>query len=228
MNELIEIASEFKGSKIRWDLYSKSRSIWQKHKSNSHRLKTKTLSDHEKVSNKLLKLIPVLHYQFHLKIFNDVSIKRYGDPCNFFNTSALSSLQQTISLVVYVHFTNTSDQLRYDGLPYKLYRVNCPHELVIFVAEHLNNRNEITHFSNIVEIEGVFWTDSISYLSLWNSSMTSFSWSFSYIGRRPCTTRPCLSMVASVWICSPNATNRPESIDSNPSHSLDWKEGLTK
>ena len=40
-----------------------------------HRLKTKTSSGHEKVSNKLLKSIPLSHYGFLLQTFNDLLIR---------------------------------------------------------------------------------------------------------------------------------------------------------
>ena len=49
-------------------------------------------------------------------------------------------LQQTASLVIYVDFTKAFDQLWHDGLLYKLHRMNCPHELVIFIIEYLKNR----------------------------------------------------------------------------------------
>jgi hypothetical protein len=40
-----------------------------------HRLKTKTSSGHEKVSNERLKSIPICHYGFLLQIFNDLLAK---------------------------------------------------------------------------------------------------------------------------------------------------------
>ena len=49
-------------------------------------------------------------------------------------------LQQTTSLVIYVDFTKAFDQLWHDGLLYELHRMNCPHELVIFIIEYLKNR----------------------------------------------------------------------------------------
>ena len=49
-------------------------------------------------------------------------------------------LQQTASLVIYVDFTKAFDQLWHDGLLYKLHRMNCPQELVIFIIEYLENR----------------------------------------------------------------------------------------
>ena len=49
-------------------------------------------------------------------------------------------LQQTASLVIYVDFTKAFDQLWHDCLLYKLHRMNCPQELVIFIIEYLKNR----------------------------------------------------------------------------------------
>jgi hypothetical protein len=66
-------------------------------------------------------------------------------------------LQQTTSLVMYVDFTKAFDQLWHDGLLYKLHRLNCAQELVIFIIEYLKNREcyiemkQVT--SNISEIE---------------------------------------------------------------------------
>ena len=66
-------------------------------------------------------------------------------------------LQQTASLVIYMDFTKAFDQLWHDGLLYKLHRMNCPQELVIFIIEYLKNRkcyiemNKVT--SAIFDIE---------------------------------------------------------------------------
>ena len=66
-------------------------------------------------------------------------------------------LQQTASLVIYVHFTKAFDQLWHDGLIYKPHRMNCRHELVNFIIEYLKNRkcyiemNKVT--SAIFDIE---------------------------------------------------------------------------
>ena len=192
------------------------------------RLKTKTSSGHEKVSNKLLKAIPISHYGFLLQTFNALLIKNtYPQhwklskmillpkepsaiisvnqtrpisllPClgkvyercflvhllqwmkddailppeqsgfreqhstttrfvQFLQHLSTGLLQQTASLVIYVDFTKAFDQLWHDGLLYKLHRMNCPHELVIFIIEYLKNRkcyiemNQVT--SAIFDIE---------------------------------------------------------------------------
>ena len=121
-------------------------------------------------------------------------------------------LQQTASLVIYVDFTKAFDQLWHDGLLYKLHRMNCPHELVIFIIEYLKNRK-----CYIETQKHMCRTDSIPSLSLWNSSTDSFSHPLSSVRRWPCTDHACLSMVASNWIRTLNGTNRPASIESSPS-----------
>ena len=65
--------------------------------------------------------------------------------------------QQTASLVIYIDFTRAFDQLWHDGLIYKLHRMNCPRELVIFIREYLRNRKcylELNRIkSNIFDLE---------------------------------------------------------------------------
>ena len=121
-------------------------------------------------------------------------------------------LQQTTSLVIYVDFTKAFDQLWHDGLLYKLHRMNCPQERVIFIIEYLKNRKRY-----IETQKHMCRTDPISSLSLWNSSTNSFSHLFPSICGWPCTDHPCLSMVASIGIRIANGTNRPASIESSPS-----------
>ena len=55
-------------------------------------------------------------------------------------TRSAPFLQQTASLVIYVGFAKAFDQLWHDGLLYKLFRMDCPYELVIFIIEYLKNR----------------------------------------------------------------------------------------
>ena len=192
------------------------------------RLKTKTSSGPEKVSNKLIKAIPVSHYCFLLQTFNAFLVTNTYPPhwklskmillpkdksaILFVNQtrpiSLLSCLgkvyercflihllqwmtdnailpaeqsgfrahhstttrfvqflqhlstglqQHTASMVIYVDFTKAFDQLWHDGLIYKLHRMNCPREIVLFIIEYLRNRkaylalNQVT--STIFDIE---------------------------------------------------------------------------
>ena len=193
-----------------------------------YRLKTKTSSGPEKVSNKLIKTIPLSHYCFLLQTFNAflltntypphwklskmillpkdnsaiLSVNQTRPislmPClgkvyercfliyllawmtdnailpaeqsgfrahhstttrfvQFLQHLSTGLQQHTASLVIYVDFTKAFDQLWHDGLIYKLHRMNCPRELVIFIIEYLRNRkcylelNQVT--SNIFDIE---------------------------------------------------------------------------
>ena len=174
-------------------------------------LKAKSSSGHEKVSNKLIKSIPISHYSFVLQTFNCLlSKKSYPEhwklskmillpkekttllsvdqtrpisllPClgkvfercfliylrqwltdhsilpseqsgfrqghsttnrfaHFLQHLTSGLQQQTASLVLYIDFTKAFDQLWHDALIYKLYRLQCPSELVIFIIEYLRNR----------------------------------------------------------------------------------------
>ena len=101
-----------------------------------HRLKTKTSSGHEKVSNKLLKSIPICHYGFLLQIFNDLLVKntyleQSGFPekhstttrfVQFLQHISSGLLQQTATLVIYIDFIKAFDQLWHDDLIYKLHK----------------------------------------------------------------------------------------------------------
>jgi hypothetical protein len=192
------------------------------------RLKTKTSSGPERVSNKLIKAIPASHYCFLLQTFNALLVtnkypshwkmskmillpKDKSAILSVTQTRPISLLsclgkvyercflihllqwmtdnailpaeqsgfrahhstttrfvqflqhlsaglqQQTASLVIYIDFTKAFDQLWHDGLIYKLHRMNCPRELVVFIIEYLRDRksylelNQVT--SNIFDIE---------------------------------------------------------------------------
>ena len=192
------------------------------------RLKTQTSSGPEKVSNKLIKAIPVSHYCFLLQTFNTFLVTNTYPPhwklskmillpkdksaiLSVNQTRSISLLsclgkvyercflihllqwmadnailpaeqsgfrahhstttrfvqflqhlstglqQHTASMAIYVDFTKAFDQLWHDGLIYKLHRMNCPRELVLFIIEYLRNRksylelNQVT--SNIFDIE---------------------------------------------------------------------------
>jgi hypothetical protein len=175
------------------------------------RLKTKTSSGPEKVSNKLLKSIPDSHYGFLLQIFNQLLVDNtYPEhwklskmillpkekstiipidktrpisllPClskvyercfliyllqwmnnngilppeqsgfrqqhstttrfvQFLQDVTAGLLQHTATLVVYVDFTKAFDNIWHDGLIFKLYKMNCPRELVEFIIQYLKNR----------------------------------------------------------------------------------------
>ena len=193
-----------------------------------HRLKTKTSSGHEKVSNKLLKSIPICRYGFLLQIFNDLLVKntypehwklskmillpkekssiislhqtrsisllsclvKVYEQCvlvylihwmkmndvlppeqsgfrekhstttrfvQFIQHISSGLLQQTATLVIYIDFIKAFDQLWHDGLIYKLHKMNCPHELVIFIIEYLRNRKGYIEMnqllSNILDVD---------------------------------------------------------------------------
>jgi hypothetical protein len=49
-------------------------------------------------------------------------------------------LQHTAALVVYVDFAKAFDQIWHDALIYKLYKMNCPRELLAFIIGYLTNR----------------------------------------------------------------------------------------
>ena len=59
-------------------------------------------------------------------------------------------LQQTATLVIYIDFIKAFDQLWHDGLIYKLHKMNCPHELVIFIIEYLRNRKSYIEINRLV------------------------------------------------------------------------------
>ena len=59
-------------------------------------------------------------------------------------------LPQSTALVIYVDFVKTFDQLWHDGLIYKLHKMNCPHELVIFIIEYLRNRKSYVEMNRLV------------------------------------------------------------------------------
>ena len=153
----------------------------------------------------------MLFYHQNNRVFASTT-QRQRDSCSFCNTSALASYNKPASLVIYIDFTKAFDQLWHDGLLYKLHRMNCPHEIVIFIIEYLKNRKcYIETQKHMCRIE------FISSLVLRNGSTNYFSHLFSSICGWPCTDHPCLSMVASNWIRTPNATNRPASIETSPS-----------
>ena len=54
-------------------------------------------------------------------------------------------LQQTVSIVIEVDFTVAFDQRWHDSLLYKLHRMICPQEIVIFSLEYLKNRTCYTN-----------------------------------------------------------------------------------
>lgn len=190
------------------------------HRSIRH-LKVKSSSGHEKVSNKLIKSIPLSHYGFLLQIFNRLLLHHsYPDhwklskmillpkeknpslsvdqtrpisllPClgkvfercflihlrqwitdhsvlpseqsafrqgqsttnrfaHFLQHLTSGLQQQTASLVLYIDFTKAFDQLWHDALIYKLYRLQCPFELMIFVIEYLRNRKCLISMNDLI------------------------------------------------------------------------------
>ena len=48
--------------------------------------------------------------------------------------------QKTAALVIYVDFTKAFDQLWHGGLLYKLFRMNCPRELFLFIMNYLKDQ----------------------------------------------------------------------------------------
>ena len=77
-------------------------------------------------------------------------------------------LQQTATLVIYVDFIKAFDQLWHDGLIYKLHKMNCPYELVIFIIEYLKNRKGYIEMnrlvSSIFDVEGEGAGEAVSHL----------------------------------------------------------------
>ena len=195
--------AELPSKSLRFTINNLHRSIRQ--------LKAKSSSGHEKMSNKLIKSIPISHYSFILQTFNRFLLANsYPDhwklskmillpkekntfpsidqtrpisllPClgkvfercflihlrqwitdhailpseqsgfrqghsttnrfaHFLQHLTSGLQQQTASLVLYIDFTKAFDQLWHDALIYKLYRLQCPSELVNFVIEYLRNR----------------------------------------------------------------------------------------
>ena len=188
------------------------------------RLKTKTSTGHEKVSNKLLKSIPASHYCFLLETFNQLlthntfpqhwklskmillpkknstilavdqtrpisllpCLSKVFECCfltyllqwmndnailpeeqsgfrqhhstttrfiQFLQNLTTGLIQHTASLVIYVDFSKAFDQLWHDALLYKLHRMNCPYELIIFIMDYLKDRKcyiELNQMKSII------------------------------------------------------------------------------
>ena len=111
-------------------------------------------------------------------------------------------LQQTATLVIYVDFIKAFDQLRYDGLIYKMHKINCPYELVIFIVEYLKNRKSYIEMNRLVLSISDVERESLKDPVLERFSFHSF-------------TVNCLFVVVSTGVRIANATSRLESIEAS-------------